>query len=104
LGEERPNPPHTYPDDSINRQVPKLYAETIMRDERMKIESALQLGSLENGFNKQQFRIQGNEYHEYENGWNRLLVFKNTSAWSADIYYLRFAVQDGFIPTIDSLQ
>ena len=90
--------------DSVERDVPKLYRNNVLYRERRKIDSALNLGTLENGFHGQQIRINGNEYDEYKNSWNRFLVFTNTGSWSADVYYLRFAMKDGFTPTIDSLQ
>jgi hypothetical protein len=95
---------HIYPNDSVIRIVPEFFRLPSIRNERKKIESALQIGSLENGFQKRQFRISGNEYKEYKDGWTRLLIFKNTSDWFADIYYMRFAGEDGFSLIIDSLQ
>lgn len=91
-------------DDSVERDVPKLYRDNVLYRERRKIDSALSLGTLENGFQGQQIRISGNEYGEFKNGWNRYLVFNNIGSWSADVYYMRLAMEDGFTPTIDSLQ
>ena len=104
LGESGEHYDIQFPNDSVERDVPKLYHNNILYRERRKIDSALNIGSLENGFEGQQIRINGNEYKEYKNGWNRFLVFSNKGSWTADVYYMRFAVQDGFTQTIDSLQ
>lgn len=101
---ERSDSIYKYPNDSVTRQVPEFFKLPSIRNGRRKIESALQIGSLENGFQQRQFRISGNEYKEYKGGWTRLLVFKNTFDWFADIYYMRFASEDGFSLVIDSLQ
>ena len=93
-----------YPDDGVIREVPKYFRLKSIRKENKKIESALEIGSLENGFQNSQFRISGDEYNEYRSGWTRLLVFRYIEKWSADIYYLRFAGEEGFQLIIDSLQ
>lgn len=93
-----------YPGDSVKRDIPDRYRDPHMHHERQKVETALKLGSLENGFQGQQIRIDGNEYEEYKHGWNRLLVFTNKGSWTAEVYYIRYAAEDDLIITLDSLQ
>ncbi len=104
LGEERPDSVVKYAKDGITREIPDLFADNISRDERQKVETALRIGTLENGFDGEQIRINGNEYGEYKNGWNRFLIFTKKASWTADVYYIRYAVDDGFFQTIASLQ
>jgi hypothetical protein len=92
-----------YAQDSIRRDIPKFYRLQHVQNEKQKIESAIKIGSLVNGFPGQQIRILGNEYDEY-NDWERLIVFTNKSSWRADVYYIRYAAEDDLIMVIDSLQ
>lgn len=94
----------SFPDNGVERDVPNVYANNILHGERLKIQSALGIGSLENGYFGQQVRVSGSEPGEYPSGWNRFLVFTKHSSWSAELYYIRYAVEEGFLRTIDSLQ
>ncbi|HEX6168744.1 MAG TPA: hypothetical protein VFZ33_03555 [Chitinophagaceae bacterium] len=93
-----------FPDDGVERDVPGIFKDYVLYKERHKVYSALKIGSIENGYDSLQIRIDGNEYKELSNGWSRLLVFYNNGNWNADAYYIRFAGEDGFILIIDSLQ
>ncbi|MGV3658270.1 MAG: hypothetical protein ACO1NX_09955 [Chitinophagaceae bacterium] len=92
-----------FPQDSIKRDIPEFYAHYITHTEREKVATALNIGSLENGFSGEQIRIQGNAYDEHE-GWERLIVFTKKEDWQADVYYIRYAAEDDLIRIIDSLQ
>lgn len=55
LGEEGVQYTINYPNNGVQREVPELYRNNVLYRERKKVESALKIGGLENGFNGQQF-------------------------------------------------